>query len=70
MPPIRGAWLNKESGKLVIEEPVLIYTFINAAEFSERIEEIVSLVREIGKETKQGQMAIEFNQAFYLIDIE
>jgi len=70
MPPIRGAWLNRESGKLVIEEPVLIYTFIKAAEFSGRIEEIVSLVREIGKETRQGQIAIEFNQVFYLIDIE
>lgn len=70
MPPIRGAWLNKDSGKLVIEEPVLIYTFIEAAAFSKRIEEIVSLVREIGKDTRQSQMAIEFDQSFFLIDIE
>ena len=69
MPPIRGAWLNRESGSLVIEEPVLVYTFIDADAFAERLTEIVDLVQEIGRETGQGQMAIEFNQTFYLIDI-
>ena len=69
MPPIRGAWLNKESGTLVVEEPVLVYTFIEPGEFAKRIEEIVCLVHEIGRETGQGQMAIEFNQTFYLIDV-
>ena len=69
MPPIRGAWLNRESGSLVIEEPVLVYTFIDPDAFAERLTEIVDLVQEIGRETGQGQMAIEFNQTFYLIDI-
>jgi hypothetical protein len=69
MPPIRGAWLNEKSGALVVEEPVLVYTFIEPDEFAKRMNEVVSLVHEIGKETRQGQMAIEFNQTFYLIDI-
>ena len=69
MPPIRGAWVNEETENLVVEEPVLVYTFIEPDEFAERMKEVVSLVREIGTETGQGQMAIEFNQTFYLIDI-
>ena len=70
MPPIRGAWLNKESGNLVVQEPVLVYTFIEPDEFAKRLQEVVHLVREMGKETRQGQMAIEFNQTFYLIDVQ
>ena len=70
MPPIRGAWLNDQSGELVIEEPVLVYTFIQPEPFARRLNEIVRLVQEIGKETNQGQMAIEFNHTFYLIDIK
>lgn len=72
MPPIRGAWLNKNNGTLVVEEPVLVYTFIDSDEFAKRIQEVVLLVHEIGRgrETRQGQMAIEFNQTFYLIDVE
>jgi hypothetical protein len=69
MPPIRGAWLNEKSGALVVEEPVLVYTFIEPDEFAKRMNEVVCLVHDIGKETRQGQMAIEFNQTFYLIDI-
>jgi len=70
MPPVRGAWLNEERQDLVVEEPVLVYTFIDSDKFAQRIDEIVSLVHEIGKKTRQGQMAIEFNQTFYLIDIK
>lgn len=69
MPPIKGAWLNEGSGLLVIEEPVLVYTFIEPDQFAKRIDEVVRLVKEIGRNTGQGQMAIEFNQTFYLIDI-
>ena len=69
MPPIRGAWLNAASGNLILEEPVLVYTYIDPDEFERRLAEVVQLVQEIGKQTRQGQMAIEFNQTFYLIDI-
>lgn len=69
MPPVRGAWLNRESGMLVVEEPVLVYTFIESDTFARRLNEVVRLVHEIGKKTRQGQMAIEFDQTFYLIDI-
>ena len=69
MPPIRGAWLNPATGMRVIEEPVLVYTFIEPEAFAAKLSEVVALVHEIGAQTRQGQMAIEFNQTFYLIDI-
>jgi len=69
MPPVRGAWLNTDTKALVIEEPILVYTYIDGKRFSQRVQEIVDLVREIGQETNQGQMAIEFESTLYLIDI-
>ncbi|MGA7782474.1 MAG: hypothetical protein WCA85_32840 [Paraburkholderia sp.] len=70
MPPVRGAWLNSETKNLVIEEPILVYTYIDPKPFVDKIQEIVDLVHEIGRETNQGQMAIEFESVLYLIDIE
>lgn len=70
MPPVRGAWLNRESGTLVVEEPVLVYSFIEPEPFADRISEVVDLVHRIGRETRQGQMAIEFDSVLYLIDIK
>jgi hypothetical protein len=69
MPPVRGAWLNPDSQHLVIEEPVLVYSFIEPESFARRLNEVVTLVQTIGKETNQGQMAIEFDGVLYLIDI-
>ena len=69
MPPVRGAWLNPDSGKLVIEEPVLVYSYIDPDRFEARVSELVDLVHRMGRETRQGEMAIEFDGVLYLIDI-
>ena len=65
MPPVRGAWLNPESGKLVIEEPVLVYSYIDPDQFEARVSELVDLVHRMGRETRQGEMAIEFDGVLY-----
>lgn len=69
MPPVRGAWLNPDTQNLVIEEPVLVYSFIDPEPFNQHIDEVVELVRRIGKETNQGQMAIEFDGVLHLINL-
>lgn len=48
---------------------MLVYSYIEPVAFARRLNEVVSLVHEIGRQTQQGQMDIEFNQTFYLIDI-
>jgi hypothetical protein len=69
MPPIRGAWLNRETGTVVIERPILVYTYIDLIPFKSRITEINQLLREMGEATGQKEVAIEFNQTFYLIKV-
>lgn len=69
MPPVTGAWLNPESGKLIIEEPVIVYSYIEGEHFMQHLEELVAFVHELGRMTHQGQIAFEFDGGFYLVDI-
>lgn len=70
MPPVIGAWLNRETDELVIEEPVLVYSFIEPVAFEERLTEVKELIWDIGEQTDQGQMAFEYDGTFYLVDID
>lgn len=68
MPPVRGAWLNPETQSLVIEEPVLVYSFVDPETFIPGIKKLVDIVREMGQKTNQGQVAFEFDGVLYFID--
>ena len=68
MPPIQGAWLNPQTNELIIEEPVVIYSYIEAETFALRLGEFREFIYRLGTETSQGQMAFEFDGEFYLID--
>ncbi len=68
MPPIRGSWKNEETGQLIEEHPIVVYSFIRPDDFEEHLEELAALVREMGRETNQGEIAFEFDGAFYLTD--
>lgn len=69
MPPVTGAWLNPESGELIIEEPVIVYSYVDGERFMQHLDELVAFVHELGHKTNQGQIAFEFDGEFYLVDI-
>jgi hypothetical protein len=66
MPPVEGGWVN-ESGKIVWEHPVLIYTFIRPREFRSLLPELRIFLHRLGRETRQGEVAFEFDGRFYRI---
>jgi hypothetical protein len=68
MPPVKGAWLNEDTGKLVSEEPVIVYSYIDPDDFPNRLGEVVEFAKRLGRETNQGEVAFEFNGGFYLLD--
>jgi hypothetical protein len=68
MPPMRGAWLNPESRKLIIEEPMIVYAYVEPTKFMSRIGELVNVVHEMGIRTNQGQVAFEFDGVLYFIN--
>lgn len=66
MPPVEGGWVN-ESGKIVWEHPVLAYTFIRPASFRKLLPELREFLHRLGRETRQGEVALEFDGRFYRI---
>jgi hypothetical protein len=67
MPAIEGGWLNPETNQIVWERPVVVYTFVRPAEFVTLLPELRSFLHRLGRETRQGEIAAEFDGTFYRI---
>lgn len=64
---LEGAWLNPQTNSLVWDRPVLVYSSINAEQFFEKLPELRRFLHRMGRETNQGEVALEFSGAFYRI---
>ncbi len=62
-----GGWLNDE-GKIILEDPVIVYSHVkNAGEFVKHLPRIRAFLHRMGRETNQGEIAVEFDNVFYRI---
>jgi hypothetical protein len=66
LPPAEGGWQNPAGG-LVWESPVLVYTYVRPAEFRALLPELRAFLHALGRETNQGEVAIEFDGRLYRI---
>lgn len=66
LPAVEGGWMN-ESGEIVWEHPVLVYTYIKPTEFRALLTELREFLHRLGRETSQGEVAFEFDGHFYRI---
>jgi hypothetical protein len=66
MPPVEGGWQN-ESGVIIWENPVLIYTYIRPDKFIAKLTELRKFLHRLGRETNQGEIVVEFDVKFYRI---
>ncbi|MFN0051791.1 MAG: hypothetical protein ACKV0T_06350 [Planctomycetales bacterium] len=69
MPVARGTWFNPETKKLIAEPVILIHCYVRAGEIAsrEKIEEVGRFLHRMGKETKQGEVAILIGDTFHRI---
>lgn len=67
MPPCEGGWLNETSGEVVWEDPVLVYTYIKPEPFLRELPRPREFLHRLGRETNQGEIAVEFDGHFYRI---
>ena len=67
VPPCEGGWLNEVTGKIVWESPVLVYTYIKPEPFLQALPRIREFLHRLGRETNQGEVAVEFDGNFYRI---
>ncbi len=66
MPPVEGGWLN-EANEVIWEQPVVVYSFLRAAQFRASVPAVREFLHRMGRETNQGEIAFEFGQWFYRI---
>jgi hypothetical protein len=66
-PPAQGAWLNPETRELIIEEVTLVYSYIDAQVFTERLSDIRALLHGMGRALNQGEVVIEVNERLYKV---
>ena len=64
MPPAQGAWLNPETGALIIEEVTLVYSYVDGDAFAARLSDIRELMHAMGRALNQGEVVIEVNERF------
>jgi hypothetical protein len=67
LPPVDGAWVNPETGKLIREKVVLTYTYVDPDKFEEKLDELRVFLHRMGRETNQGEVAVEFDSRLYKI---
>jgi hypothetical protein len=67
LPPMDGLWRNLETGNNVEERTIVVYSFVRAEAFAKRIDEVVQFVKRYGREANQGEVAMQYGEAFFSI---
>jgi len=67
MPPADGTWLNPDSNETIREETKMIFTYIEPDRFEANLARLREFLHRFGRETNQGEVAFEFDGAFYRI---
>lgn len=60
-----GGWLSP-SGKIIVDRPTLIYSYVKE-QFVQHLQELREFLHDLGRETKQGEVAFAFDDVFYRI---
>ena len=67
MPPNEGGWYDPDNDVIIWERPVIVYTYIKPDQFSAHLRELREFLHRLGRETNQGEVAVEFDGQFYRI---
>lgn len=67
MPPAEGGWFDEDSDRIIWERPVVVYTYIKPEPFLKRLPELRVFLHRLGRDTNQGEVAVEFDGTFYRI---
>lgn len=67
MPACEGGWLNPETAQVIWEAPVVVYTYVKPELFLSWLPKLREFLHRLGRETNQGELAVEFDGSFYRI---
>lgn len=66
-PAYRGGWHDPASGLTVWEEPILPYVYVDPERLLSAAERLREFLHRMGRETGQGEVAVEFDGEFFRI---
>jgi hypothetical protein len=67
MPPAQGAWLNRETDTLIVEDVTLVYSYVDGDALASRLADVRALLHGIGRALDQGEVVVEINDTLYKI---
>jgi hypothetical protein len=67
MPPTEGGWLDEQHNRIIWEHPVIVYTYTKPDQFVQQLPGLREFLHRMGRETNQGEVAIEFDGQFYRV---
>lgn len=69
MPPAKGKWFNDESQLIITEEVVLVHSYARGADAADekKLMQLALFLHRMGKETKQGEIAVVIDGVFHRI---
>jgi len=67
MPPARGKWYNEESGEIITEDVILLHCYARGGDAADddKIRQIAEFCHRMGRETKQGEVALIIDGIFH-----
>jgi hypothetical protein len=66
-PQSEGGWLDEDRGRIVWEHPVRVWCYVRPDAFERWLPELRSFLHRLGREARQGEVAIEFAGQFFRI---
>ena len=66
LPPVEGGWMN-QNHEIVWENTVLIYSYVDPDRLMSELPRLRAFLHKLGRETNQGEVAVEFDGEFHLI---
>jgi len=67
MPPTEGGWYDEDNDRIIWERPVLVYTYVKPQHLLQNLQHLRAFTHRLGRETNQGEVAVEFDHDFYRI---
>ena len=66
MPQVEGTW-RSDDAVVVWENPVVVYSYVQTDQFVANVARIREFLHRMGRQTDQGEIAVEFNDKFFRI---
>ncbi len=67
--PADGVWKNPKTGQLIREKPILVYTYVSEddAQDTDKLKALGDFCRQMGKATRQGEVALKIGDRLMLV---